>query len=198
MRTLTRGFLSLCLALLISGTPCLASQVRPINLEQMAQKAGHIVSGRCTSVEVGQDPALRIPVTTVTLEVEHSLKGRGGRTLTFRMAGGSSGPGAIRIAGGTPSFAPGEEVVLFLYPTSRAGLTSPVGLGQGKFVVRRDKAGRSLAVNGVGNRGLLKGLSSEARDHLGFRVEPDQVAAPVARDQLLAMVRDLLPRGEAR
>jgi len=194
----TRTVASLCLSLVVAVTPCLASQVRPVNLEQLAFKAGHIVAGRCTKVEVVEDRTLGIPVTLVTLQVERSLKGRGGRTLTFRMAGDAPNAGVTRRSAGVPAFTPGEELILFLYPESRAGLTSPVGLGQGKFLVRRDKAGRSVAVNGDGNRVLFKGLSPDARDRLGPRALPARAGPTVGRSELLEMVADLLPRGERR
>ena len=61
----------------------------------------------------------------------------------------------------------GEEVVLFLYGASDLGLTSPVGLGSGRFRVVRDKQGKRLAINDFGNATLMEGLSPGARLRVG-------------------------------
>ena len=47
------------------------------------------------------------------------------------------------------------------------GLTSPVGWGQGKFTIFKDKLGERRAINGFGNRNLLEGLSREIKSRLG-------------------------------
>jgi hypothetical protein len=60
----------------------------------------------------------------------------------------------------------GEDVVLFLYGDSGSGLTSPVGFGQGKFRIVKDKSGREIALNATGNRTLFRGLSKGAETRL--------------------------------
>jgi hypothetical protein len=52
----------------------------------------------------------------------------------------------------------GGEVLLFLNRPTPIGLTSPVGLEQGRFRVAKSSTGKSLAVNGNGNSGLFNGL----------------------------------------
>jgi hypothetical protein len=54
---------------------------------------------------------------------------------------------------GLPRFEVGEELILFLYGDSSRGLTSPVGFGQGKFKVIRDKGGKQHAANGSATNG---------------------------------------------
>ncbi|HEU5182228.1 MAG TPA: hypothetical protein VFW45_15695, partial [Candidatus Polarisedimenticolia bacterium] len=103
---------------------------------------------------------------------------------------GLSAPGAEA----TPGFHEGEKVVLFLYPESRSGLTSPVGLGQGKFLRVSGKDGKEIAVNGFGNRGLLHGMSPRAVERLGSLGKgdphrPDRLTS----DDLLRMVQELTP-----
>ena len=173
------------LALSLAATPCLATQVRQVNVEQLTSKAGRIVAGRCLRVDVSQDAALGRPVTNVTILVDRTLKGPSDHHLTFRMLG--AGP----IGAGVPSFAPGEEVILFLYPESAAGLTSPVGLGQGKFKVEHDKQGHSIAINGFGNRGLFERLSPEAHARLGPHATSHRPGSALARDSLLDIVAAL-------
>ena len=140
-------------ALLLAGlsTPARASRVRTMTLEEMVQRAGKIVSGRCTAVNVVKDAERGIPVTELTFQVHRSLKGPATDTLVIRQPGDATRPGLL----GLPQFRAGEEVLLLLYGESSSGLTSPVGLGQGKFTVITDKQGKRWAVNAFGNRNLL-------------------------------------------
>lgn len=156
----------LLVVLLGSGGTLQATQVRPLTLEQLSQRAATIFSGRCTGVRVESDPNVGW-VTLATFEVERAVKGRVGRTATLRLLGGRSDlePRAAEVPG-MPRFRRGDEVVLFLYGTSAIGLTSPVGLGQGKFDVVRDKRGRKIAVNAFGNERLLERLPPAARGRI--------------------------------
>jgi hypothetical protein len=96
-----------------------------------------------------------------------------------------------------PRFAPGERVVLFLYPDSSLGLTSPVALGQGKFSVLRDKEGDELAVNALGNRDLLRGLSDAAKEGVGASLMQWETKPGMPAEALLDGTEELL-RLEAR
>ncbi len=168
-----------------------ASTVRPLNIEQLTQHAGRIVAGRCTGVQVVRDARLGADVTIVTVRVDDVLKGTAAPTLAIRHVGGSGGaPGTTAVAG-MPAIAPGQHVVLFLYPESASGLTSPVGLGQGRFVVAPDEKGRRLVVNDTGNRNLLRGLSPDARRRLGMDEKASPDAPALTLERLLEMVRRL-------
>ena len=61
--------------------------------------------------------------------------------------------------GGAPAYKLGEEVVLFLYGKSNYGFTSPVGLGQGKFMVKDSSAGEKMVINGHNNFNLFKNVN---------------------------------------
>lgn len=181
-----RLFAVSALALAATGVP--ASQVRPVNLEQMTVRAARIFSGHCLSTETSFDPALGAKVVVTTFEVERSVKGDRGRTVTVRMPGGDE-VGVVR-------FRPGEEVVLFLYEESALGFSSPVGLGQGRFEVVTDKLGRRIAVNDVANRGLFTGLTPEARTRLSSSLqtaEEDQQLSPEALLDLTAALTQRAP-----
>ncbi len=145
-------------ALIGPGGTTSASQVRPVNLEEMSQAAAIIFSGRCVGVEVRLDPQLGRKVSVATFEVNRVVKGEPGERVELKM---------LRSSSGAARFRAGEEVVLFLYGTSELGLSSPVGLGQGKFTVVEDKLGRKLAINRFGNKHLTRGLSAQARGRLG-------------------------------
>lgn len=168
-----------------------ATTLRTLNLEEMTRKAGRIVIGRCVSVDRLTHPKLGIPVEKVTLRLERSLKGRGGRTLVFQTPAGGDSAGAP----GVPRFVPGEKLILFLYPESRSGLTSPVGLGQGKFVRRTGKDGKEIALNGFGNRSLLTGLSAQGSKKLGLEKSQghDDRVPRLGSEDLIRMIEELGP-----
>jgi hypothetical protein len=186
-----RAFAALAVAL-CCVTPLTASRVRPVNLEEMTARADRILSGECVEVEIVRDPQLALDVASVTLRVNRSLKGAATETLTLRMLAGGSDLNSGGVAG-VPGFAPGEEVILFLYGESSLGLTSPVGLGQGKFTVLTNKEGREIAVNGFGTAPLFRQLSPEALTRLGNQVEQWKDREGIPASVLLDMVSTLEP-----
>jgi len=179
-----------CLTLALAVTPTPASQVRPVNLEQMTERAATIFAGRCLETTVALDPEVGLEVTTATFEVHRTVKGQLGSTVVVRMVGGEDRRARESIAG-MPRFRPGDEVVLFLYAPSALGLSSPVGLGQGRFAVITDKQGRKIAVNDLDNRNLRRRLSSQARTDLGPALEQWKERKAVGPDALLDMVESL-------
>jgi hypothetical protein len=150
------------LVFLLSALSCLvmaarhadAMSVRTLSLEDLTRRADRIFLGQCLAVrdtrsEVGQ------PITEISFKVLEAVKGVSGDTLTIRQLGGGSGL--------VPSYAVGQEVFLFLHPESSAGLTSPVGFGQGTFTVVRQEPDRKKAIaigDGVraGRRALKRAL----------------------------------------
>jgi hypothetical protein len=99
------------------------------NLQRMVQAAGIIFSGRVTFVgraspSTGQSP----PATNISFRVEHAMRGTSdGQSLTIREWAGLWTSGErYRI---------GEHVLLFLYPPSKLGFTSPVSGSMGRFAV---------------------------------------------------------------
>ena len=168
------------LATLLLGSTLWAGKVRPVNLEEMTDRAATIFSGRCTDVRVVPDATLGTEVTLVTFEVDRAVKGELGPTHRIRVLGSGERSGIA----GMPRFEPGEEVVLFLYGESRLGLSSPVGLGQGKFVVGADKQGRRLALRELGGEMLFDGVAPGLR-----ATEREEALDP---DALLDLVEGLL------
>jgi hypothetical protein len=164
-----------------------ASQVRPLNIAQMTERADRIFVGRCVGVQTVSDPELGQLVSHVTFNVERGAKGDLRGNVTIRVL-------EAQAIDGLPQFQSGEEVVLFLYPASRRGLTSPVGFGQGKFTVVRDKLGARFAVNGFGNENLLRNLPGEARDRLGSATAAWPARGPIQVDELLHAVESLTRR----
>jgi hypothetical protein len=128
---------SLLLGLILLGS-LPAAAVKPLNPPGMRVlprrpslilKAGYIFSGTVKAVErVTPRVNGSVAVMRITFHVDRGLRGtRTGQTLVIREWAG------LWQAG--DRYRPGERVMLFLYPPSKLGLTSPVGGGSGRFVV---------------------------------------------------------------
>jgi hypothetical protein len=134
-----------------------SARVMTRGLDEMAQSAELIVHGSVTSTKVEPHPQYKNLMTVVvTLQVEDTLKGTAGKTLTFRQYIWDVRDG--KKAGG---YQKGEEMLLLLGRTSQAGFRSPVGLEQGRFRIFREASGSVTAINGRANAGLFN--SSEQR-----------------------------------
>ena len=193
-RRLVRSLLLLaCIAPLLVATSAFATKVRPVNLEQMTERAATVFAGRCVNTISTIDPQLGGEITSVTFEVDRVLKGDVDSTFTLRMLGSAkdSGKASHRIVG-LPSFRPGDEVVLFLYGESDLGLSSPVGLGQGRFAVITDKMGNRIAVNDLSNKNLMRGISGAARERLGASFDQWKERKDLDPDALMDMVEQLV------
>ncbi len=137
-RWLFRYLLSVCLTLVAVTLSAQTNEDRPVlsfsDLRQISQQAGVIFAGRVVLIEpvrlAGSD---QITSVRVTVQVEQGVRGaRSGERLTFsEWAGLWSAGERYRI---------GQRLVLFLYPPSAIGLTSPVGGSAGRLAV--DKSGR--------------------------------------------------------
>jgi len=111
------------------------------------------------SARVEPHPQLtNLSTVVITLQVEDMLKGKASKTLTFRQFIWD-----IRDQKDTAQYMKGQELLLFLRPDSQYGLTSPIGLEQGRFHITRDRSDNVLAVNGGGNLGLFAGTEQRAR-----------------------------------
>ena len=165
-----------------------ASQVRSLNLEEITQRAARVFSGRCLETHDELDARLGLKVSVATFRVDQGVKGiDGGSTVTVRMLlGETSSPVA------TPRFRKDEDVILFLYGESALGLTSPVGMGQGRFQLISDKLGHRLAINSFGNANLFRGLSPEASRRLGPEALRSTDPKDLGATDLLQKVQALL------
>jgi hypothetical protein len=131
---------------------------RAVNLAEMTSHAGRVVHGRVVEVREGVHPLHeQIGVTFLKVQVIEMLKGGAAREVTFMQYGNSRNNYIAHL----PKYNIGEEIVLFLYPESKLGLTSPVGQGQGKFVVRDDvRSGQRVLLNEHLNHALFARLDA--------------------------------------
>jgi hypothetical protein len=135
-----------------------AARTLPRGLDQLTEEADVIVHGYVLSTKVEPHPQLNNLMTIVVLmSVTDTYKGKSQKSVIFRQY-------IWDLHGqlGAPEYHKGEELLLLLGPTSEYGLTSPVGLEQGRFRVLRDGKGKAVAVNGRGNLGLFDSVSQRA------------------------------------
>lgn len=123
--------------LLLSILPVCAETMNRIHpqsppWQRITRDSGMVFSGVVTQVQRSAG------ATRITLRVESAIRGvRRGQILTIREWSGLWENGERYIVG--------ERVLLFLYPRSKLGLTSPVGGRLGRYPL--DAAGRVLIGN---------------------------------------------------
>jgi len=130
------------------------------DLDQLVQTAQNIVRGQVVSARIEPHPQFpNLKTVLITVSVSKVLKGTAGPTLTFRQFVWDAREGSALAA-----YKGAGEMILFLNPVSQYGLTSPVGLEQGRFRVMRDEKGGRFVVNGRGNFGLFNQVSEKAAE----------------------------------
>jgi hypothetical protein len=136
----------------------LGAQTAPANLDDLTQLAATILRGSVVSVAIEPHPQFsNIQTVTVTISVARVLKGESSKIFTFRQFVWDP-----REAAAAAGYRKGGELLLFLNPNSEYGLTSPVGLDQGRFRVLRDASGKAFAVNGRANFALFNQVLGKA------------------------------------
>lgn len=163
----------------------------PRGLDQLSQEAATIVRGHIVSATVEPHPQFKnLTTVVIAMDVDSTLKGAPSRTLQFRQYIWD-----IRDQFDAAGYKKGQELLLLLGPVSQYGLTSPVGLEQGRFVISRDSSGKAKAVNGAGNVGLFASVEQRARQQ-GVQLSPKartllrtSKAGPVPLDALEDAIR---------
>lgn len=115
-----------------------ATTIEKMSLARMVDVAPIIIHARCISNSTAWDAG--DIWTFTTFSVLETWKAASGASIpaqvTVRLLGGTVGQLTSHVSG-VPRFQPGQEVVLFLQPTSRGDL-SVVSWEQGTFRVRRE------------------------------------------------------------
>ena len=186
------------LATILAASPLQAQfMVRQVNLSYLAQRADVIVQGKVTEVRYEGLPGYsNIPTVEVTLNVENMVRGPAGSTYTFREA-----LMGLQPKTGKQGYLVGQRLFLFLPAPSRYGLSSPVGIEQGRFHIAREPSGSEMVANEWGNAGLFKNVDQDA-SKAGAQLTTSQLRiattrrGPVALDDFVSLVRRLtsLPR----
>ncbi|MFQ5674599.1 MAG: hypothetical protein ACE5G1_01775 [bacterium] len=162
-----------------------ATTVRHYDLLGIVAKSERIFVGKCLSVEEREleFPRGSIWYTEYTFLVSERIKGSVGQTITFRQYGLTK-PRRLdddtilyNHPIGMPIYEVDQEYMLFLLGDSKLGLTGPVGLFQGAFLIYRDDRAKEVAVNPLQNRGLFQGTSEKALAGFGFSANEERVLA---------------------
>jgi hypothetical protein len=152
-------FLTCALLFPASSSAQRGARTMPRSLDQMSQQAETIVHGYVLSTKVEPHPQLNnLTTVLVSMKVTTMLKGKSQETLQFRQYIWD-----VRDKFGAAEYQKGQELLLMLGPVSQYGLTSPVGLEQGRFRITHDGNGRAMAVNGRGNAGLFQASEQRAQ-----------------------------------
>lgn len=141
-----------------------STTVLPLDLPRLATQAGRIFLGRCEEVTVSLDEN-GLPATYARFQVTDGLKGvETGERVLIKQFGVVRKPLAVgegesavvpmkTMALTGEAYRPGRNYLLFLYPESDLGFTSPVGGGQGRFEIKATESA-FVAVNPLNNRFL--------------------------------------------
>lgn len=113
-----------------------ATYARIHDVDSLFARADRVVRGKVVAMKSERADKRRI-VTVVTIKVDETYHGRGGKTLDLRVPGGTM-EGTTLTVSGAPRFKPGQEVVVF------AEGDRVVGHGQGAFLVKDGTARRTL------------------------------------------------------
>lgn len=182
----------------LSASPLPAQfAIRPVNLAYLSQRADIILQGRVTNVSRKTLPGYpNIPIVEVTLQVERSLRGLTGKTYTFREL-----YLGMRSNRGKNAYKIGQRLFMFLPTPSRYGLSSPVGIGQGRFHIAFDAKGGTRLANEQGNAGIFRDVErdfarSGKRLTSGQRRLASTTRGLVPLDEFVSLVNSLmtLPR----
>ena len=137
----------------------------PLNLEEITSASNRIFTGTCTNVEeIEDDPESKLPVFKYTFKINDAIKGlQGKEEITFKQWKPTAKDAGYEV---------GNKYILFLYPDSERGLTSPVGFLQGQFEVERKGLIRKKEV--VRNKASNKGLNRNLRTQKKVLINEDQ------------------------
>jgi hypothetical protein len=182
--------------LLACAVPAWAQQgalTVPRNLQQLTDRAAHIVRGNVVSARMEKHPELGVAMLVVTLRVRETMKGPHRESFTFRQYLWD-----VRDRSDHAGYRKGDDLLLMLIAPSRYGLSSPAGMEQGRFRIVRDERGRELAVNGFGNARLMNGLEAQlAKDGIRLsaasqRLTQRQRAGGIDAAEFTGLVRELV------
>ncbi len=122
--------------------------VEKFTLEDLVQKSGRIVVGKCLSTDSRWNDSNTLILTTSRFAVSEPLKGSSDGFVSVVTVGGTL-DGITQTVSGMPEFRPEEDVLLFLEP-SRNGNWQPLGMSQGKFRILRNRlTGESEVVHSL-------------------------------------------------
>jgi hypothetical protein len=120
------AFTTVALAAQTTAEPLPAAAFNALTLRQLTRSSGYIFAGTVTGIQAGASAPHKLATVRITFHVDQSIRGvRSGQSLSTREWAGLWESGE--------RYRVGQRLLLFLYPPSKLGLTSPVGGWQGRF-----------------------------------------------------------------
>ena len=142
---MSKSFLIACVLSWLTLCDANATSVRPLGLDEMTVASNTIFQGRCIENRSEREVNTKLIVTYTTFEVGETIKGKLGPIHVIKQIGGTlKNENASFSVEGVPTFAVGEEYVVFLTGVSSAGFSSPLGLGQGRFSITTGTSGKRV------------------------------------------------------
>lgn len=166
--------------------------VQRMTLDQMVGPAQVVVRGQVVSAFVEPHPTFKnLNTVVVTIRTASVIKGAVGSTYTFRQY--IWDPRDRMDAAG---YRKGTEFLLLMHAPNQNGLTSPVGLTQGRFRVLTDAQGKKVAANGENNGGLFTQVKRDTKTRTRLsastaRTVSGHESGPVPVEQLEEVIRQL-------
>jgi hypothetical protein len=169
-----------------------ASLIVKMTLEEMAVASEVVVAGTVRSVQAFWNPGRTMIFSRVAIDIWEAAKGSAPPTIEVVELGGTLDGLSVWVPG-TPQFAPGEEVVVFLGRDRADGEWKVAGFAQGKFRIVRDRPSGQRVVQHV------EPLRQVFDARLEKTAAPDPFA-PVPLPEFLDRIRRLASggRGDAR
>ena len=182
------------LILLLCSPQAVATSVLPVSLQRMTTTATMIFHGTVIENEVKLDQTSGRVATYTTFKVNEVIKGDPGNTHTIKQIGGQlPGSNVRQLIHGVPQFSVNQEYVIFLPEASSLGFSSPIGLSQGKFDIRKLN-GESMVSSGRAPAAVTKAAPQQTLTNIPSAIETSQLPAQpgVRLADFLQTVRGML------
>jgi len=188
---------------LVSGSNFVAMTLEHFELGQMVHRAAKIFRGTVLDAVSGtvQAGGGEFPIITYTILVEEAFKGTfeevNGQWITRIQMLGKFPPRRVGDAWrlspfpDLPTLAPDSEYLLFMTTPSAIGLSTTLGLAQGRFELLRKTEDDIQAVNGFNNLGLFKSTRTRSLAIGGGQLP---VSGPISYSLLAEHIRAELAR----
>ena len=152
---------------------CLSAVMVPLSMEDLVVESDAVVLGHCIDKRVYQEG--KMIWTEYTIQVYEVLKGEKLKEVRVRQPGGELGDVGIAVSGAV-SFAPFEEVLLFLSKEEK-GARDLIGFGQGKFKIYYDKkTGKKFAHQQLeGIKFIESGKKEKPKEKAISKIELEQL-----------------------
>jgi len=118
-------------------THSVCAQVEHKSTDELTRQADVVVVGKVTNIKAGWHKDKSRILTTVTIEVDETLKGTGGEGTVIIQTPGGEVDGVGELYSHTARFVKDEDVVVFAEKDKKGNLRVTGG-SEGKVAIRRD------------------------------------------------------------